>query len=227
MNWQDDTNFELHILTKVEDDEKDYTLHFGSMVLFIPKVGVVPKIGDEVRLYDDGFGWPLRGVVVNNQVVYYRTPLEQKEYQRLQSELRRLEKQIKFFEKKALMDADYEALPEVFKWRLDRFRRNNPDFRWENEPYEVFCCQEAIKIMEDFSTAEEIEAFHRAEYEQQKSLLPSLDYDNHSGNTFSCSVGLAYLFRTEPELVIKAHGALCPLVGCKEYGCVPREEADA
>lgn len=227
MNWQDDTNFELHTLTKVEEYEDGYTLHFGSMCLGISKVGVVPKIGDEVKIYGDGWGYPVRGVVINNQVVYYRTPSEQQEYQRLQSEQYRLEKQIKFFENKAQINADYEALPDVFQQRVDRFRRNNPDFRWENEPYEVFCCQEAVKIAEHFSTPDEIEAFHGADYEKQKHLFADLDYGAHSGNTLSCAISLAYWYRTQPDLVVKAHGALCPLVGCKEYGCVARGETSA
>lgn len=48
--------------------------------------------------------------------------------------------------------------------------------------------------------------------------------EGHSGNTFGMACRLAYLYLTEPENVIKLHGALAPLVGSKEYGCVPRDE---
>lgn len=46
------------------------------------------------------------------------------------------------------MDVDYENLPDAFKKRIDRFRANNPDFRFEFESYELFCCMEAVKIAE-------------------------------------------------------------------------------
>jgi hypothetical protein len=51
--------------------------------------------------------------------------------------------------------------------------------------------------------------------------VPGFD-DDHSGNTFGCSVKLALLSLEQPEGVVLIHGALSPLVGSKEYGCVPR-----
>jgi hypothetical protein len=44
--------------------------------------------------------------------------------------------------------------------------------------------------------------------------------DGHSGNTVGCACLLARLYLTSPEDVARMHGALTPLVGCAEYGCV-------
>lgn len=44
-------------------------------------------------------------------------------------------------------------------------------------------------------------------------------FGEHSGNTFGAACKLAHCFVAEPHLISKMHGALCPLVGCEEYGC--------
>lgn len=56
------------------------------------------------------------------------------------------------------------------------------------------------------------------DYEKQIQKVPDLD-EGHSGNSFGVSCRLAYWFIKEPEYVYKEHGALCPLIGCKNYGC--------
>ena len=58
---------------------------------------------------------------------------------------------------------------------------------------------------------------HVFNVDKQKMIVP-ID-DGHSGNTFGCAVMLAILYVTSPEYIIKAHGALAPLVGCEAYGC--------
>lgn len=44
------------------------------------------------------------------------------------------------------LDADFAALPEVFRRRIERRRVNNPTFRVEYEGYELFVCVEAVKL---------------------------------------------------------------------------------
>lgn len=221
MSWQTDKDFEQHTITNVEENPKTYSLGFGGMGFGIPKLGVVPRVGDQVKLYGDGFGLPVRGVVINDQLVYYRTSLEQKGYQKLQSNKYRLEKQIKFYEQRVQLDRDYAALPVLFQQRIDRFRRNNPEFRAQHEAYELFVCQEALKIAEALKSPQAVEEFKQAKDDQQKQLVPNLD-GNHSGNTLGCATFLTGLFLTTPELVIQAHGALCQVVGCESYGCKPK-----
>jgi hypothetical protein len=117
------------------------------------------------------------------------------------------------------MDADYDALPDDFKQRIDRFRKNNPDFRVDYEAYEMFCCMEAIKIANACKTVENVDKFYKS---GNSKLVPDLS-DGHSGNTFGCACLLAKLHLESPELVHQAYGAMSPLVGSKDYGDVPHE----
>ena len=124
-----------------------------------------------------------------------------------------------FEESRESMDAQYEALPRIFRERLDKFRRNNPDFRWKYEPYELFVCEEAVRIAEELETPDEVVAFGKMTYEEQKARVTLSD--GHSGNTFGMVMRLAYLFLSDEAGVEQMHGALAPLVGSEEYGCVP------
>jgi hypothetical protein len=131
--------------------------------------------------------------------------------------------------------ADWEAkketaatiakMPETFRKRVEFFMRN-PDWGWEFGGYEIFCCTEAVKIAEwlalsvsDQRVADRIKIFSMSTSEEQKKLVPELDYENHSGNTFGAACHLAHAYVTQPDSLWKHHGALCPLVGCKDYGC--------
>ena len=59
----------------------------------------------------------------------------------------------------------------------------------------------------------------KADTDEQKRLIPALEYDEHSGNTLMCACGLAIGCLEYPDVLWKFHGALCPLVGCVDYGC--------
>lgn len=47
----------------------------------------------------------------------------------------------------------------------------------------------------------------------------------HSGNTFGFACHLARLWIIGPEAVVTEHGAMVPLVGCKDYGCTHEDAA--
>lgn len=209
-----------------------------------PPHRVVPKAGDLARFYGGGIGSIVRGVAIWSRddsvwrPVFYRT--EQQQQDRNHAELAASEaKQLHEFETKgrALLDADYEALPDVFQRRIDKFRANNPDFRWKYEGYEMFCCTEAVKLARHLGT---IEAMHHytslathetfktdeerwnREWEEQKAIDAAAGLsDGHSGNTHGAAVALASWFLGQPENVVKMHGAMSPLVGSAEYGDVP------
>lgn len=114
------------------------------------------------------------------------------------------------------MDKRVAALPEVFRARIQKFRKTNKDFRWKFEGYELFTCEEAIKIAAHCKTLDKVKAFHELPWEEQQKAGIS---DQHSGNTFGMSCRLAMWFLTQPENVTKEHGALVGLVGCENYGC--------
>jgi hypothetical protein len=124
------------------------------------------------------------------------------------------------------VDTAVSKLPALLQDRIKGFRSRNPDFRWKYEPYELFCCQQGALMFQTLKTTAAIEAFAKADYNVQLSTLPGFD-DNHSGNTLAASLALAHaLASDQPELVVKAHAAICPVVGCKEVGC-PAGQNDA
>jgi hypothetical protein len=185
---------------------------------FMPR----PKPGDVVRRYGRGIGFSVRGLFLNGKKVRYQTAAEMEAEHKRENEERHAKKCREFEEQKAERDRRYEALPEIFRKRIDKFRRNNPNFRVEYEPYELFCCEEAVKIAAALKTPEEIDRFYKLPWEEQRALVP-ID-EGHSGNTFGCACMLAKLYLTRPEYVEQMHGALAPLVGSQEYGCVPSGE---
>jgi predicted GIY-YIG superfamily endonuclease len=197
------------------------------LVIGVPIVdGIVPVKGDKIKLYGNGLGSPVRGIVINDKVVYYRTVEEQEEKHKNDVEKFNNEKKKEFEENREEYDKKYDSLPDVFKKRINRFRSAKTDFRWQYEPYELFVCEEAIKIADALKTEEEIKKFVDLDYSDQKKLV-DID-DNHSGNSFGCACNLALVYVVRPEFVEKLHGALVPMVGCEAYGCthdeVPEEE---
>ena len=63
-----------------------------------------------------------------------------------------------------------------------------------DEPYEVFCCEQAVLIAKALKTEAEIQKFYDAPYNEQQELVPALS-DGHSGNTFggACALARAWL----------------------------------
>ena len=111
---------------------------------------------------------------------------------------------------------------KFFQRRIQKFRDTNPEFRWEYEGYEMFCCEQAVIYARMFPNVEELSAFHKLPWEQQVAKFEGEQrnaFDGHSGNTFGFACALARHYITIPENVYREHGALVPLVGCEAYGC--------
>lgn len=214
-----DTEYSNYTLEGVEDggDCWDIIVDKGA-ILSIPKTGFVPLPGMLAKFYGKGFGYSVRGVIISDVVIYYRTPeeaeLDHKAYCKKMDEdrARNLKKNM------AKMDEAYNKLPDIFKARIDGFRKTNPNFRRDYEEYEMFCIKEAIKIAETLNDPEKVIEFSKGDYNQKLFLVPTID-EGHSGNTLGCATHLAYLYLSNPGMIAKTHGALVPLVGCEEYGC--------
>jgi hypothetical protein len=223
--WDNDTDFEDHIIDKVEDGKDHWWISHGGWGFGVPKAaGVRPHVGDTARFFPGGLGSLVRGLLINGREVYYRTAEEQHEKNRQDNEQAAADRKRKFEETgRAKLDADYLTLPTEFKRRIDGFRERNPDFRWEHEGYEMFSCLEGIKIAAAVKTVDGLEKFRALPFEEQKRIA-DVD-DGHSGNTFGFACRIAYWWLTKPENVEREHGALCPLVGCKDYGCAQAANA--
>jgi hypothetical protein len=190
----------------------------GSIGFALPKVkfgDVVPVVGDEIDLETIGFS-QIVGLSLNGTQLFSMTEDEIEEDKEATTRQYTEDKKREFLESKDRLDADFETLPEVFKKRIARFRNANPNFRWEYEPYEMFCCKQALLIAETLKTQEEVTRFKGLSYEEQCELVP-ID-SSHSGNTFGMAVLLAWIYLTTPDAVWRFHGALCNLVGCEAYG---------
>lgn len=236
-----DSQYEDERLTAVTESADGFDLRFDSMGIGLakqydddPPHGVVPKVGDVVRCWGRGFGYPVRGMAFFDgaaggegwRVAYYRSEQEQQDHHAAWV-LREQANRLAEFERsgRAELDAKYAALPAVFQHRIDKFRANNPDFRWKYEGYEMFTCEQAVVIADALKTPEALNAWRDLPYEAQRRAVPALS-DDHSGNTFGAACSLAYWYLSLPENVVAMHGALAPLVGSEEYGCVPKGETE-
>ena len=222
-----------YTLTKVEQyGDGDFTLSAdGTGFGLDGKYGVAPKVGDVVTLYTHQ-GSLIHGLDLNGEPIYYRTRAEVDEDRRKETERAQRERDAEFEEQREQRDAAFDALPPIFKRRIIWFRRHNPRFRQDFEPYEMSACVDAVKLAEWAEArddpGEAIQRFRELSYEKQKETVPGLAYDQHSGNSFGFAVRLAYHFVTVPENVYQEHGAMVPLVGCIDYGCIhPREEIES
>ncbi len=228
LSRHENPNFEDFVIEKVYHSEED---SIGLSVrrrgdpegvgkLFTLPVGTETELceGDDIRIYDDP-EVGLRGADVNGENLFYWSREEKRRYVDRQAKKRRNKERQKFEENREELDTRYGALPKVFRERIDRFRRNNPDFRWMFEDYELFVCEEAVKIAEAMETPEAVEEFREMSIDEQYEAV-DLE-DGHSGNTFSMATMLAYWYLKDPESVVKGYGALAPLVGSKKYGGEP------
>ena len=217
-----DREYEDVTIKTVDASHDGYSLtRTDGWGFWIPNVpGVVPTPGSSARIYGRGVGYPFRGVDIDGREVFYRTPAEDDLHHRKQQAERDAERREQFLATgRAALDADYSALPPIFRRRIDHFREHGgKDWRWQYEAYEMVCCVDAVKIAAACPSGEAVRDFYALSWGEQKARVPELS-DDHSGNTFGMACRLARHFVTEPENVYREHGAMTPLVGCNEYGC--------
>lgn len=90
----DDFEYEDHLLGGVQKGDGHYVLSAGIGCLLIDDPGFEPIVGQTVRYYGKGFGYIVRGVVIDGRTVRYTSPaqhaLDQAEASRKYEEERRL-----------------------------------------------------------------------------------------------------------------------------------------
>jgi hypothetical protein len=185
--------------------------------------GVTPKVGDRFTTWGS-FGRPIRGQAINDRVLYYRTSAEQDAENDKARATMKADRVAEYEGKRATFDAKVAALPAPLRERVEAFRAFKPEWRWDYEPYELACCEEAVRLAAKFKTGDALKAFSTLGYDEQKAAYPEMD-SGHSGNTWSVSLRLAWLLCEKPDVLAREHGALCPLVGCEDYGCFASREA--
>lgn len=209
---------------KIKSVEKSSFTRQDGWSFFVPEDSPVqPNVEMVARFYGKGIGYTVRGLFLGGKKVFYKTERQQKIDFDKSIEDDKIKKQQELDKNKPKLDERYNKLPNVFQKRLNKFRNANPNFRRDYEPYELFCCEQAIIFATHFKTTEALMRWEKLSWEQQKEELPKLSND-HSGNTFGMSCRLAHWYLSKPEMVIKEHGALTTLVGCNEYGCPHKED---
>jgi hypothetical protein len=226
-NPWNDLEREDGFLTEVSAAYKGYysvTSSTGWSCGVSAEYGVEPKVGDAFVTWG-GIGYPIRGQAINGRVLYYRTPDEQELENHKAAEKIRADRVAKYESNRSSHDARVAALPTELRERVEGFRAFRGDaWRYEFEPYELMCCEQAAKLAERFTTTDALLEFAKLEPDQQREAFPEMD-TGHSGNSWGQSLLLARMLIERPELVAKAHGALCPLAGCESYGCYAIREA--
>jgi len=215
---KDDLEFRATQVEKVDCTKTGWTITCSDkwMLHVSVKHGVTPIVGQVARFYGQ-IGNVVRGLYLDHQKVFYYTIAQQERKDKAWLKSNERKQKLKFSKNRLSLNQQYDSLPDVFKRRIDRFRSNNPDFRWKYESYEMFTCKEAIKIANALDDSFDPAEFYKLSFKEQNKLVPDLS-DEHSGNTFGMALQLAYLYKTNPEGVAQIHGALAPLVGSKEYG---------
>lgn len=219
-------------ITRIDEDESGWSVTTeGGWTCGLRKdrTAIAPKLGDTFTTFGQ-IGYQFHGQALNGEVLWYQT-IEDEEAARLQDIVdKEARDRARFEADKAKLDAAYDALPETFRERIDKFRKTNPDFRWQFEAYEMMCCTDAVRIArycsvnriatefegDEPTAADNVAAFGKLPYEEQKKA--GID-EGHSGNSFGFAVRLAHWYVTDPGNVVAEHGALTPLVGCVTYGC--------
>jgi hypothetical protein len=213
-----DQEYQERPISAVTERPDGWEIDTDGWVFRVPKEDVAPHVGDVARFYGRGIGYPVRGLALNGQVVWYRS----EEDDRLESVITQRQQDIVRIREyqqhgRAELDAQYATLPPVFQRRIDRFRRNDPNFRWGSEGYEMSCAVDAVKIAAWARTPERVKEYHDLTWEEQKAAIPDI-FQGHSGNSFAFACRLAHHYLTDSELVKQEHGALCILTGCDGDG---------
>lgn len=217
-----DTQFEDKTIERVEvvgEDKAYAAVTADGWTLSVALNGnPAPKVGDVALYYGRGIGYPVRGFVVGETVYYYETE-EQHEARFRRERQEEAERRIAAFDAgRAAYYAEVNALPAPFRRRIERFLRVRAGWGPEFGGYELFVCKEAVKIAA-LGTVDAVAVYHAAPCDEQKTLVHAVAYDEHSNNTFGAACLLARVYIETPEHLTHVHGALCPLVGCENYGC--------
>ncbi len=224
---QDDQVYQEHQIKTVEPCEGtgdfELAVEDGGCLCVQNKLEQAPPVpGDLCRFYGRGFGYPVRGVSVlkpTGEVFYYYATEDEYVTQRaIEAQRHRAAQRKEFDANRADWETRVAALPTPFGARIAFFRRN-PEWEYEHGGYELFTCEEAVKIAGAMKTVEGVKALHDAA--DSHAVMPSLSHE-HTGNTLGVALMLAHMYiRNEDggKYVMAFHGALCGLVGCKDYGC--------
>lgn len=246
---RNDYQYEDAFLTEVKKEEDGWSITTGWGWLWInkEKTSVIPKVGQLARYY--GNGNLVRGIDLDGCNCRYKTETQLRDEWKKQQQEEEDRKKLAFEEEKDFLDKQYKQFPTVYKQRIDKFRRNNPDFRWKYENFEILLCRQSIlvakfvhekleskhtigripkKEKDPYTASVEkiLNWFSKLSEKRKVYLVPGYD-DGHSGNSSGCLKRLAFFYLTDQKMVVRMRGWLSPICGSEEYGDVPRRTEKA
>lgn len=214
----EDPDLHYKTIESVRELESDFDVRMddGWSLLIEGKYGVAPREGDRIGVWGK-IGLPIRGISINDTILFYRTPEEEKARHDKEVAERKVKMRKEWERSKPDFDATVERLPPLLRDRVLVLRQSEKF--WEFEAYELSCCEDAAKLFEYVNgDLEKLEEMHKLGPESEVGKSLGL-FDGHSGNSWGFACLLTRLMIQHPDLVSKYHGALCNLVGCEGYGC--------
>lgn len=187
----------------------------------------IPKPGSHVRYFGQPGAEFVRGVLIDRNVSFYVTAEQVAEEQRRFLLERASEKVRDLMATAGQREERWSKLPLQFQQRFAGYYQRGGDlWRAEFETYELYVCEEAVKIasvltLEDFDNTKK--AIEMADAVREK--VTNLDPD-HSANTIQGAVVMAFWYLKDPSRVPFMHGALCTAVGCRESMCYSINQGD-
>lgn len=157
------------------------------------------KEGDWVYLFGKGIGFQIQGVAVNGTTLWYKTNEQMEAEHKAWCDNHDREKRERLEANRNKWLADIAALPDPLRLRMERFMSEKEDFLKDSGEYELFCCTEAVKVMDyikaqigddasEKTVKDAINAFKELPWEEQAKVVS----DGHSGNSFDFACMLAY-----------------------------------
>lgn len=80
-----DNQFEEKVIDKVDRSDKGFFVGFDGQGIFVESPPIKPKIGMKIKIYGEGLGFPVRGIIIDGVKCYYRTKEEDLEYREIQT----------------------------------------------------------------------------------------------------------------------------------------------
>lgn len=211
---------EVNTITQVTpmSDGNGWNVAMDGCGIWVPgdACTVAPAVGERLAMYCKGLGSNVRGLVIGDRVYRYMTEAEADAAHRAEVVKAKAKRDAEWLAGEAEYMRKVALLPEPFQKRIRYFLSGVPRWGADHGAYELFCCQEAVKILGACKTVAAVKAFYD-DHDMQKAVLGDT-LEEHSGNTFGAACLLARA-SIEGIEVWQMHGALCPLVGCDAYGC--------
>lgn len=239
-----DIKYKDCIISAVEkDSDNSYSITTDGWSLGIDTDTIVPKKGDVVRYYGNGVGSVIRGIDIEGVQIRYESERQLRLRYKKESMIEDRRRKDHFKSIQSSLDEKFDALPPAFQKRIERFRQNNFNFRWQHEESEILLAEEALRVAQFLHSQTtlfnkvgigevhpQLHWAYKAEVERVYDIFREYTEDDmeklipdfgggHSGNTFYFVFKIAFCYLTDDQHIPFVHGVFSMFGGCLAYGC--------